>query len=256
MSQALPSPVIHQKPTMYDLPSESPSDPGLPDEFHIYQPQLLIQTCRPVTYLPQQVFMATDMNLYYDLEHLKWYKRPDWFIVVGGSRFYQGRDLRQSYVIWDENISPLLVVELLSEGTEDEDLGRTVRKLGHPPTKWQVYEQILKIPYYVTFDERNSEFRKFRLIGGKYQELPLTERRLWLEELGIGLGVWQGEYQGIEATWLRWYEASGNWIPTTEEDLVEERAKVEQERAKVEQEREKVEILKAQLRALGIEPEF
>lgn len=25
-------------PTMYDLPSENPEEPGLPDEFHLYQP--------------------------------------------------------------------------------------------------------------------------------------------------------------------------------------------------------------------------
>lgn len=25
-------------PTMYDLPSEDPEEPGLPDEFHYYQP--------------------------------------------------------------------------------------------------------------------------------------------------------------------------------------------------------------------------
>ena len=33
-------------PTMYDLPSEDPEEPGLPDEFHIYQPQLLRDTFR------------------------------------------------------------------------------------------------------------------------------------------------------------------------------------------------------------------
>jgi len=32
--------------------------------------------------------------------------------------------------------------------------------------------------------------------------------------LELGLGVWQGAYQGIEGKWLRWYEASGAWIPT------------------------------------------
>ena len=28
-------------PTMYDLPSEDPQEPGLPDEFHYYQPPTL-----------------------------------------------------------------------------------------------------------------------------------------------------------------------------------------------------------------------
>lgn len=30
-------------PTMYDLPSEDAEEPGLPDEFHDLQPQLLVE---------------------------------------------------------------------------------------------------------------------------------------------------------------------------------------------------------------------
>ena len=37
-------------PTMYDLPSEDPEEPGLPDEFHDFQPQLLRDTFRPANY--------------------------------------------------------------------------------------------------------------------------------------------------------------------------------------------------------------
>jgi Uma2 family endonuclease len=33
-------------PTMYDLPSQDPEEPGLPDEFHDLQPQLLSATLR------------------------------------------------------------------------------------------------------------------------------------------------------------------------------------------------------------------
>jgi len=31
----------------------------------------------------QQMFTGADMNLYYDVRHPRWYKRPDWFLVVG-----------------------------------------------------------------------------------------------------------------------------------------------------------------------------
>jgi Uma2 family endonuclease len=57
--------------------------------------------------------------------------------------------MRYSYVVWQEKVIPFIVVELLSEGTEKEDLGKTLREIKEPPTKWEVYEQILKIPYYV-----------------------------------------------------------------------------------------------------------
>jgi len=28
----------------------------------------------------QQMFTGADMNLYYDVRHPRWYKRPDWFL--------------------------------------------------------------------------------------------------------------------------------------------------------------------------------
>lgn len=51
-------------PTMYDLPSEDPEEPGKPDEFHDLQPQLLSQTFCPPQYFASQIFSGSDMNLY------------------------------------------------------------------------------------------------------------------------------------------------------------------------------------------------
>jgi Uma2 family endonuclease len=61
-------------PTMYDLPSEEIGDPGLPDEFHLLQPELLRDTFRPLNYPTEEVFTASDLNLYYDLRQSQWYK--------------------------------------------------------------------------------------------------------------------------------------------------------------------------------------
>ena len=44
-------------PTMYDLPSEDPKEPGLPDTFHGLQPQLLDETLWLPQYLDDQIFM-------------------------------------------------------------------------------------------------------------------------------------------------------------------------------------------------------
>jgi len=60
------------------------------------------------------------------------------------------------------------------------------------------------------------------------------------------LGLWTGVYQGIERQWLRWYDAPGNWVLTPEE----------RERKQGERERRRAERLAAQLRALGVEPNF
>lgn len=266
-------------PTMYDLKSEDPEEPGLPDEFHDLQPQLLSQTFCPPQHPASQIFTASDMNLYYDVRHAQWYKRPDWFAVVGVPRLYDEVDMRLSYVVWQEGINPYVIVELLSPGTEKEDLGEDEKLPSasgngqiielssetKPPRKWQVYEQILRIPYYVVFSRYTNQLRVFKLDGAHYQELELEESKIWIDDLNLGLGLWQGEYQGIERLWLRWYDEPGNWIPTEAEH---EREQVEQERLRTAQERlraeqaesrankaeSRLESLMQKLRESGIEP--
>lgn len=258
-----PLPAKKVLPTMYDLPSENPEEPGLPDEFHDFQPQLLRDTFRPINYPEDQIFTASDLNLYYDVRHPSWYKRPNWFAVVGVDRLYEKRDLRMSYVIWQEGVNPFIVVELLSPGTEREDLGQTLREANPPPTKWEVYEQILRVPYYVVFDRYTDHWRVFQLHGSRYTELELLQSRLWIEEIGLGLGLWQGTYENIERQWLRWYDAEGNWMSTFGERAEQERQRAnrerqraEQERQRAERERQRAERLAAQLQALGVEPDL
>lgn len=260
-----PRPPKETLPTMYDLPSEDSEEPGLPDEFHDLQPQLLSATLRLRHISTDQSFTGTDLNLYYDVRHPLWHKRPDWFLVVGVPRLYEGKDLRSSYVIWQEGIAPFVVVELLSPGTLKEDLGpyaepeaiatspstsstdkgegdrKTLLTNGQinndtPPRKWDVYEQILRVPYYIVFSRYTSQLRFFQQVGGHYQEQPLNpdNPRIWIPELDLGIGIWDGEFAGVPHSWLRWCDAKGNWIPTAEE---------------------RAERLAERLRQLGIDPD-
>lgn len=245
-------------PTMYDLPSEDPEELGLPDEFHNLQPQLLSATLRLRNYSRDYIFTGTDLNLYYDVRHPQWYKRPDWFLVVGVSRLYDEIDLRSSYVIWQEGVDPFVVVELLSPGTEKEDLGEYAelverggslsvnpepgritdtdievgndQKIKNPPRKWEVYEQILRVPYYVVFSRYTNRLRFFQLTGGHYQEQVLNSDhpRIWISEFELGLGLWQGEFEGVTRQWLRWYDNQGNWIPTDAERATQAEAQLQQ----------------------------
>lgn len=236
-------------PTMHDLKSEDPQEPGLPDEFHDYQPQLLRETFCPLNYPEDKIFTGSDLNLYYNVRQSAWYKRPDWFAVVDVDRLYELKELRTSYVTWIEGVNPFVVVELLSPGTEKEDLGQTVREANQPPTKWEVYERVLRVPYYFVFSRYTNQLKAFQLVGSSYTELELNEPpRVWIEELQLGLGVWQGSYQKIAEQWLRWYDGSGNWILTPEES---QRQQAEQ----VTVERQRADRLSAQLRALGVEPD-
>ncbi len=249
-------------PTMYDLPSEDPEEPGLPDEFHDLQPQLLSSTLRLPEVPKTEIFTGKDMNLYYDLKHSSWYKRPDWFAVFGVSRLYEQRDLRLSYVVWDEQAAPNIIVELISQGTAMSDLGEIEREENGTPTKWEVYEQILKVPNYIVYDRYKDKLWIFLLKDGVYQEQNITGDRFWFEELGIGIGLWQGEYEGITRPWLRWYDADGLWIPSKDERIEQERSRADRElqqrqeaERQAEQERSRADRLAAQLRELGIEPD-
>jgi Uma2 family endonuclease len=240
-------------PTMYDLPSEDPDDPGLPDYFHLLQMYLLMDTFCPPNYPSDQIFNAGNMYLYYDSRHPLWHISPDWFAVVGVPFLYENKDLRLSYVVWQESVSPYIVVELLSPGTEREDLGQTLREVNQPPGKWEVYEKILRIPYYAIFDRYQFQFRMFKLNGSAYEEVTLSDNRFWIPDLELGLGVWEGNYKNAEMSWLRWYDKNGDWVLTATE---REAQKAEQERQRAEQERQKTERLIAQLRALGVEPDL
>ncbi len=249
-------------PTMYDLPSESPEEYGLPDRFHELQPDLLSWTCQPPDYPRQNYLMAQDLNLYYDIEHPNWYKRPDWFVVLGVESENCQEDLRLSYVTWQEERNPFLVVELLSPGTRTEDLGQTRASVDLPPTKWEVYEQILEIPYYVVYDRYENDFRGFRLQGNRYRSLDVSTGRLWLEELGLGLGLWEGSYHEVRGLWLRFYDRQNNWIATPSELAQQERQRADRAELTLQQERDRadraeleLEQLRDRLRALNIDPD-
>jgi len=222
-------------PTMYDLSSENPEDSGLPDEFHDLQPELLRQTFRPPNYSSEEIFAGSDLNLYYDSRHLQWYKRPDWFGVLGVSRLYEKRDLRLSYVIWQESVNPFVMIELLSPGTEQEDLGKTLRDLNQTPTKWEVYERILRVPYYFVFNRYTDELQAFGLVTNRYEPLNIKKQKIWLPEAQLGLGLWRGNYQGINRLWLRWYDQEQNWILTPTEQEKQRADSAEFELAKLKQ---------------------
>ncbi|QQE63742.1 hypothetical protein GFS31_04110 [Leptolyngbya sp. BL0902] len=242
-----------QWPTMYDLPSEDPEEPGLPDEFHDFQPQLLSATFRLADVAADRIFTAADLNLYYDLTHPRWYKRPDWFAVVGVPRFRDDDDLRLSYVTWQEQVNPYIVVELLSPGTADEDLGLIQSTNPNtPPPKWQVYEQILRIPYYVVFNRYTGALQAFRLTEFGYAPIPITDGRFMIPELNIGLGLWHGEFQDCTRQWIRFFDANGQWILTPVE---RERERADQEGLRAERERFRAERLAELLRAQGIDPD-
>ncbi len=182
-----------------------------------------------------------------------------------------GPDLSQkanrSYFVWvQDGKQPAVVVEIVSnqEGGEDGDKLRKYEAIG--------------VSYYVIFDpwrllsDRVLRIHQFTGASQGYIE----QVGGLLDTVGLGLSLWQGEYEDTEALWLRWTDREGRLIPTGAEAAEQERQRAEQERQRAEQERQRAEQavraaeqerqrateaerraerLAARLRELGIEPD-
>ena len=150
----------------------------------------------------------------------------------------------RSYFLWEYGKPPDVVIEIVSN--------KKGREAGY---KMRQYAR-LRVWYYVIFDPAyylsKQLLRVYELHSGQYQ---LVENH-WLNELGLGLTVWYGTYEGARDTWwLRWCDEQGQMLPTKEENMVQANHRAEQERQRAEQERQRAERLAARLRAMGIEEE-
>jgi Uma2 family endonuclease len=153
------------------------------------------------------------------------------------------KDHQRSYLIWEIGKPPELVIEIVSnrKGGEEE--------------KFRRYAQA-GVAYYAIYDPQKylskRGLRLFVLHAGRYVEVMEPG---WMEELGVGLSLWEGDYEGMTATWLRWCDREGRILLTGREQAEQERARAEQERARAEQERARAEKLVARLRELGLDEE-
>jgi Uma2 family endonuclease len=177
----------------------------------------------------------------------------------------------RSYFIWRFGKPPDAVVEIVSN-----------REGGELGSKRERYAQ-LGVAYYVVFDPQRvlgeEALRCYELRGRTYA--PCAGG--WLGDIGLGVRLWEGDYEGVRAVWLRWCDQEGNVIPTGAElaeaerqraeeeqrraEEARQRAEAERQRAEEEQrraeearqraeaERARAERLAARLRALGIDPD-
>ncbi|MEZ4710998.1 MAG: Uma2 family endonuclease [Caldilineaceae bacterium] len=146
----------------------------------------------------------------------------------------------RSYAVWQLGKTPDCVIEIVSNKKGDELDG-----------KLKKYEQ-LRVPIYVVFDpdlQIQDELVAIYLLNGFGYRKADT---MLFPEIGLGLLLWEGEFEGRTTKWLRWIDLDGNLIATGDE----QRVRAEQEAARAEQEKSRADRLAAQLRAAGIEPEL
>lgn len=162
----------------------------------------------------------------------------------------------RSYFVWIVGKPPDAAIEIVSDrrGREDSD-------------KLRAYERI-RVPFYIIFDPDEvldaGVLRAFGLHQERYR--PIDPARLG--ELGLGLRLWDGEFEEATDTWLRWTDADGQLIPTGKERATAEaeRATAEAERAEAEARRaaeeksradaaeDRIRRLEEKLRSAGIPP--
>jgi Uma2 family endonuclease len=157
---------------------------------------------------------------------------PDWFYVPNVTPDLNG-EMRRSYVLWQEHIRPLIVIEFVS-GNGSEERDRTPWK-----GKFWIYENVILPLYYAIYEVKLSRVEVYVLTGRNYQIIPPNERGNYpILELGVELGIWQGNYQNVELPWLRWWDQEGNLLLTGEEREAQVKVLLEREKLIVQQERE------------------
>ena len=237
---------------MPSLPTEDdlPCDGGEPMETlrHRLQMELLIHSIDPWASARGDCFVNGNMFLYFSSEQVrgKDFRGPDFFVVLGVSP----RE-RKSWVVWDEEKGPDLIVELLSESTAHID--KTEKK--------RIYQDRLRVAEYFWYDPWNPEdFAGFTLTDGRYRPLlPRTVGRIPSPLLGLDLCWWDGSYGGVETRWIRWSTPDGQLLPTAAEAAIAaaEAARLEADAAKsaAEVERSKAEVAQSEAELAKLEAE-
>jgi Uma2 family endonuclease len=256
------------------------------DNFQSAQQQrLLVEPLYSSEALPRPFLADANVGLFYKLDGDPIV--PDAMLSLGVQRpedYSEKRD--RSYFVWEFGKVPDVCIEVVSNQEGNElILDWAAQRLGKTQSKKEVYAQI-GVPYYVVFDplkniqdsdRMNGAFlRMWTISPVGYQELTPAEgltqvgQSVWLEGVGIGLALWEGQFEeDITRLWLRWCDRDGNVILTGAEgqaierqraDTERQRAETERERAETERERaeserERAERLAERLREMGIDPD-
>ncbi|MFM7384151.1 MAG: Uma2 family endonuclease [Microcystaceae cyanobacterium] len=265
----MPTLIVPPPPLELILPDQDqlPSDDNgtMETQRHKMQMDLLIEGLD--TWLEQREdgYVGGNMFIYFSQAQIKSqdFKGPDFFAVTGVPK-----QERKSWVVWQEEKAPDVIIELLSDSTASYD----------KTTKKAVYQDKMRVSEYYWYDPWQPEdFAGFTLVHGQYQPKELHEQGWFISDaLGLALVRWLGVYRGVETVWLRWATLEGQILPTGKELAQQERQQMEQERLRAdqeqlranqeqlranqeqlraEQERLRAENLAAKLRELGVDPD-
>jgi len=238
MELSMPLPLL---PTAAELPDSD--DTPVDNELQNLVPNLLLAILSVVWSDRQDWFFGVDMGIYYLPTAPRKPVIPDGFLSLGVER-RQRPSGRPSYVLWEENWTPpILVVEIVSQtygGEYDIKLNKYLD---------------LGVLYYVVYNpdywQRDGHF-VFEVYHRVNDEFVLqsqeTQECFWMPELQLAIGVAPGVYKGWERDWLFWFDQAGHRFPSPDERA----AQAEQRAAQAEQ---TLQELQNKLKQRGIDPE-
>lgn len=192
-------------PSAQDLPDSD--DTPVDNELQDLIPTLLKAMLALIWSERMDWFFGVDMGVYYDPDEPAIV--PDGFLSIGVPRIIDS-DLRLSYVLWQEQKVPILVLEVVSH-----------KRRGEYTKKKDFYAQ-MGVSYYVIYNplrKRKARLEVYQLKNEQYQ--LLEGEPVWLTDIGLGIGKEEGIYQGIKREWLYWYDAQGNRYLTPEERITQ-----------------------------------
>ncbi|MGK7953834.1 MAG: Uma2 family endonuclease [Crocosphaera sp.] len=187
-------------------------------------------------------FFGIDMGIYYNPEQPTIAIVPDAFLSIGVPRIVDS-DLRLSYVLWDEQVIPIMALEVVSQTRRGEytEKKEDYRKMG--------------ILYYVVYNPLRKRKPRLEVYQLNNQQYELLEGEpIWLSEIGLGIGREIGIYQGVEREWLYWYDQDGKRYFTPEERALQAEERALQAEEKALQAEEKAKKLEEKLRDFGFDP--
>ncbi|MBD2353459.1 Uma2 family endonuclease [Tolypothrix sp. FACHB-123] len=231
---------LHCLPSSEELPNSD--DTPVDNQLQHLIPALLESTLAINWSERWDWFFGVNMGIYYDPNQPALV--PNGFLSLGVKRFID-ESLRLSYVLWEEERSPILALEVVSQIHQ-----------GEYSSKKEFYAKQLGILYYVIYNpfrRKKPALEVYQLVDGEY--LLMSGSPVWLPQIGLGIGQERGIYQGIVREWLYWYDEDGEKLLTPDERIqeAEEQANFQaQRRLAAEQQ---VLLLTARLKDLGIEPE-
>lgn len=221
----------HCLPSAEDLPDSD--DTPVDNQLQVLVPQILQVILAILWSERQDWYFGINMGVYYDPNEPAIV--PDGFLSLGVPRIID-QDLRLSYVLWEEQKVPILVLEVVSQTRREEY------------TQKKDFYREMGVLYYVIYNplrKRKPRLEVYQLNNGEYR--LLGGEPVWLAEIGLGIGRETGSYQGIEREWLYWYDQQGKRYLTPEERVVaaKQQASEAENRAKK---------LEEKLRSLGVDP--